>query len=48
MKIRITMDIDPEYADDSHAMGVSEEGYEVVSDLLGQVGSNIDIAAEPS
>lgn len=47
-KIRITMTIDPEYADEGHAMGVSNEGYEVITDLLGQVGEDIDITAEPS
>jgi hypothetical protein len=48
MKVRITMDIDPDYADPDHAMGVTEEGYETICDLLGQVGENIDVAAEPS
>ena len=47
MKIRITMNVDPEYADAGHPMGVTEEGYEKITGLLGQVGENIDVEAEP-
>ena len=47
MKIRIMMDIDPEYADAGHPTGVTGEGYEKITSLLGQVGENIDVEAEP-
>jgi hypothetical protein len=47
-KIRITMTIDPEYADDSHPMGVTEAGYDALSERLGDMGTDIDVAAEPS
>jgi hypothetical protein len=47
VKIRITMDIDPEYADAGHPTGVTGEGYEKITGLLGQVGENIDVEAEP-
>jgi hypothetical protein len=45
-KIRITMTVDPEYADEGHAMGVTEEGYNVINDALGQVGTDIDVTKD--
>jgi hypothetical protein len=48
MKIRITMTVDPEYADPGHAMGVTEAGYEAICEALGELGDDIDVAAEPS
>jgi len=46
VKIWITMDIDPEYADPDHDMGVSEEGYNAICDALAGLGSDIDVRAE--
>jgi hypothetical protein len=48
MKIRITMTIDPEYADTGHPMGVTEAGYDAINDRLGDLGTDIDVTAEPS
>lgn len=47
MKIRITMTVDPGIADAGHAMGVTEAGYEEICDRLGDLGSDIDVTAEP-
>jgi hypothetical protein len=46
MKIRITMDIDPGYADPGHAMGVTEAGYDAICDALGDLGTSIDVTRE--
>jgi len=43
MKIMITMEIDPEYADSRHAMGVTEEGYEAIYEALCYLGTDIDV-----
>ena len=42
-KISITLELDPEYADDAHPMGVTEAGHDMIHDLLGGVGSDIEI-----
>lgn len=44
-KITITMDLDDEYADPDHKMGVTEEGYEGISEALSGFGTNIDVSA---
>lgn len=44
MKIQITMDIDPEYADPDHAMGVTEDGYNQLNDRLGDMGTDIEVS----
>lgn len=46
MRICITMDIDPEYADAGHEMGVTEEGYDAICDRLGYLGSDISVTAD--
>lgn len=43
MKVRITMDIDPEWADSGHRMGVTSDGYERIVDALNAFGDDIDI-----
>lgn len=43
MKIIISMDIDPEYADPGHKMGVTEQGYELISAALDPLGTDIDV-----
>jgi len=46
MKIRITMTIDPEYADEDHPAGVNVAGYDAICDRLQDLGTDIDVAAE--
>lgn len=47
MKIRITCDIDDEYSDPMHDMGVTNEGYEAIMRALTSVGADdIDIQQE--
>ena len=46
MKIRITMNVDPEYAHPGHPMGVTEEGYNAICDALAGLGENIEVEAE--
>jgi hypothetical protein len=41
-KIRITMDVDDEYADPDHAMGVTEEGHLEISEALAPYGDDIE------
>lgn len=43
MKIIISMNLDSEYADPEHPMGITEAGYEMLTDLLSNMGENIDI-----
>ena len=45
MKILITMDVDAEYADPGHKMGVTEQGYELISAALDPLGTDIDVSA---
>lgn len=45
MKIRITMDIDDEYADPTHPMGVTNDGYELLVARLAALGAD-DIRVE--
>ena len=45
MKIVITMDVDPQYSDAGHAMGVTEEGYERLCAALGELGTDIGVTA---
>jgi hypothetical protein len=45
MKIKITMEIDPDWADSTHNMGVTAEGYERIVDALNAFGDDIDIEA---
>ena len=44
MKILITMEVDPEYADEGHAMGVTEEGYDKINEGLSEVGTDIEVS----
>jgi hypothetical protein len=46
MKIRITMTVDPDYADADHEMGVTEDGFDAICDRLGDLGSDITVAVE--
>lgn len=41
--IQITMDVDDEYADDSHEMGITEEAYERLIHALVGFGDDIDV-----
>jgi hypothetical protein len=43
VKITITMDVDDEYADPGHEMGVTEEGYVLIVNRLSSVGDDIDV-----
>ena len=43
MKIMITMNVDPEYADPDHDMGVTEEGYNQINDRLADLGDDINV-----
>lgn len=42
-RIVITMNLDPEFADEGHEMGVTEAGYEQIVDMLGCIGDDIDV-----
>lgn len=42
-KVRITMEVDDEYADPDHEMGLTEEAYLQLSSVLGEFGEDIDI-----
>ena len=44
-KIVITMDVDSEYADPGHPMGLTAAGYEAIAGVLAVFGDNIDINA---
>lgn len=43
MKVQITMDVDSEWADPDHQMGVTSEAYERIIDALNAFGDDIDI-----
>lgn len=43
MKIYITMEVDDEYADPTHEMGVTEAGYEAIVHALMGIGDDIDV-----
>ena len=43
MKIYITMDVDEEFADPSHEMGVTEEGYTAIVNALMGIGDDVDV-----
>ena len=42
-KIYIVMEVDDEYADPTHEMGVTEAGYEAIVHALMGIGDDIDI-----
>ena len=42
-KITITMDLDPEWAEPDHPMGITEEGFLRLTDVLAKFGSDIDV-----
>lgn len=42
-KVTITLEIDDEYADESHEMGVTEEGYMTIMAALSGIGDDIDV-----
>ena len=46
MKIIITMEIDPEYADEGHDMGVTEDGCNGLNDALSPFGTEIEVRRE--
>jgi hypothetical protein len=43
MKITITMDLDDGYADPDHPMGITEAGYDELTNVLMLFGSDIDV-----
>ena len=43
MKIVITMTIDSEFEDAHHPMGVTEAGYDKITDALFDLGSDIEV-----
>lgn len=43
MRILINMELDSIYADPDHQMGITESGYEMLCDLLGNMGTNIEV-----
>lgn len=43
MKITITLDLDPAYADPGHPMGITEEGYDQLNDALSALGTDIEV-----
>lgn len=43
MKVRITMDIDPDYEDPQHPTGVTNEAYDALFDALNSFGDDIDV-----
>jgi hypothetical protein len=47
MKVIITMNLDDEFADPEHPTGVTEAGYDQITDLLGTMGDDIDVAKAP-
>lgn len=44
-RITITMDVDDDFSDPDHAMGVTNEGYEKINAALAPYGDDIDIEA---
>lgn len=42
-KVIITMEIDDEYADPDHEMGVTNEGYELLVSRLGALGTDVEV-----
>ena len=44
MRITITMEIDPEFADPDHEMGVTEDGYREITEALEPLGTDISVA----
>lgn len=44
MKIKITMDVDPSFADPGHSKGVTEEAFVAIVDALDHLGTNIDVS----
>lgn len=43
MKISITMDLDDDYAEPDHPMGITEEGHIALQDALMGFGSDIQV-----
>ena len=43
MKIIITMNVDPDYADPEHPMGVTEQGYDRITEALAELGTDIEV-----
>jgi hypothetical protein len=46
VRICIRIDIDSEYEDPDHPMGVTEDGYNAIGERLCDIGENIDITRE--
>lgn len=42
-KVIITMEVDDDYADPDHEMGVTNEGYELLLRKLGSLGDDIEV-----
>lgn len=43
MKIIITMDVDGEWADLTHPMGITEEGFLAITGALDHLGTDISV-----
>ena len=43
MKINITMDLDDEFAEPEHPMGVTEDGHLAIQEALMEFGTNIEV-----
>lgn len=43
MKIIIEMNLDDEYSDPNHSTGLTENGYDMLVDMLSRMGENIDV-----
>lgn len=46
MRIKITMDVDDEYADPNHRMGVTLPAFEGIHEALRQYGEDIDVVRD--
>lgn len=44
MKIVISMDLDDDYADPDHPMGITEDAYMQLTDRLCDMGDNINVS----
>lgn len=44
----ITMNVDDEFADPAHPMGVTEQGFEAITGALAEFGTDIEVEAAPA
>lgn len=42
MKIELTIEIDDEFVDEDHTMGITEEGFEAITEAVNAVGTIVD------